>query len=98
MTERKRSNEAQRSVDYEDAIETERVKASYTPENLERNERFSKELAAFCEREHPVIVMNGLAYALVVYFAHYYPEQSLEDFLELMARGYRSEIRRREMQ
>ena len=84
--------------DYEDAIETERVKDSYSPEKQERNEAFTRALAAFCEQEHPSIVMNALSAALIGYFVHYYPEQSLEDFLELMARGYRTEIRRREVQ
>jgi len=85
-------------VDEEDILETERVKESFPPAQRERNEAFTQALALFCEQEHPAIVMNGLASALVGYYVHYYPEETLEDFLKLMARGYRTEIRRRKEQ
>lgn len=90
--------EGQWSVDERDILETERVKASYSPEKRERNEKFTKALGVFLEQEDPDIVMNALGAALAAYFTHYYPEQSLVDFLQLMARGYRTELRRRGMQ
>lgn len=84
--------------DEEDAREGERVKRSYTPEAQEQNEKFVQDLGAFCEKEHPAIVMNGVASVLVSYFTHYYPEKSLDVFLGYMARAYRTKIRERELQ
>ena len=97
MSERKRER-SEAEWHEEDVRETERVKNSFPLDAQERNEEFTQALGEFCEQEHPAIVMNGLAAALVGYFVHYYPEAPLEEFLELMARGYRTEIRRRELQ
>ena len=99
MSERKRErSETEWHQDEEDARETERVKSGFPPDAQERNEEFTRDLGEFCGQEHPAIAMNALAAALVGYFVHYYPEAPLEEFLELMARGYRTEIRRRELQ
>ena len=99
MSERKRERRAAEwHEDEEDVREIERIKSTFSPDAQERNEEFVKALGEFCEQEHPAIAMNGLAAALVGYFVHYYPMAPLEEFLGLMARGYRTEIRRRELQ